>query len=284
MMNAATKSETKYPPIGDYAVISDCHCNALISRAGSVDWCCMPRIDDDSCFGRLLDWEKGGHCAITPVETDYVSTRRYIPGTMILETHFKTAQGEVRVCDFFAMDPSGAAHPRYDLVRILDGIAGEMELRVEVCPCFDYGEIAPYMSRDAGGVYTAIGSNKGLIMHTDIPFEVMNHMDLAARCQVKAGQRSRLVIKFQFPELVAETVSGAGPSATDIDALFDSTCHWWQEWCGRIRSPCELDEQTRRSTLVLKSLTFERTRRDRGRVDDLAAGMDRRRAQLGLSV
>ena len=99
MIATATESASKYPPIGDYAVISDCHCNALISRAGSVDWCCMPRLDDDSCFGRLLDWDMGGHCVITPADTDYVSTRRYVEDTMILETHFKTSKGEVRLFD-----------------------------------------------------------------------------------------------------------------------------------------------------------------------------------------
>jgi GH15 family glucan-1,4-alpha-glucosidase len=259
MTNDARQSRSAYPPIADYALISDCHCNALISRAGSVDWCCMPRLDDDSCFGRMLEWEKGGHCAITPADKDYVSTRRYIPGTMILETHFKTATGEVTLFDFFAMDTAGAAHPRYDLVRIVDGVSGEMELRAEVCPRFDYGEIAPYMSRDSGGAYTAIGSNKGLIMHTDIPFEVLKQMDLAALCSVKAGQRRRLMINSQSPEFIAETVSADMPSTEDIDALFDSTRHWWRAWAGRIRPTFELDEQTKRSTLALKALTFERT-------------------------
>jgi GH15 family glucan-1,4-alpha-glucosidase len=259
MTTAAKTSDNKYPPISDYALISDCHCNALISRAGSVDWCCMQRIDDDSCFGRLLDWDRGGHCAVTPADPDYESTRRYIPETMILETHFKTAKGEVRLCDFFAMDTSGAAHQSYDLIRIIDGISGEMELRVEVCPRFDYGEIAPYMTRDAGGAYTAIGSNKGLIIHTDIPFEVMKHMDMAALCRVKAGDRSRLMINSQCPELIAETIASGSPAAADIDALFDSTLHWWKVWSERIRPPFELDERTRRSTLALKSLTFERT-------------------------
>ena len=64
-----------YPPIEDYALISDCHGTALVSRSGSVDWCCMPRMDADSCFGRLLDWEVGGYCAITPSAEAFNATR-----------------------------------------------------------------------------------------------------------------------------------------------------------------------------------------------------------------
>jgi GH15 family glucan-1,4-alpha-glucosidase len=60
------RCQNAYPPISDYALISNCQCAALISRAGSIDWCCMPRIDSDSCFGRLLDWRKGGYCSVFP--------------------------------------------------------------------------------------------------------------------------------------------------------------------------------------------------------------------------
>ncbi|MCU1345594.1 MAG: glycoside hydrolase family 15 protein, partial [Acidimicrobiia bacterium] len=57
----------RYPPIGDYAFIGDCHCAALVSRHGSIDWCCMPRLDHGSTFGRLLDWDRGGYCRVCPV-------------------------------------------------------------------------------------------------------------------------------------------------------------------------------------------------------------------------
>ncbi|MBT1073980.1 trehalase-like domain-containing protein [Geobacter grbiciae] len=97
----------RYPPIRDYAFIADCHSSALVSRAGSIDWCCMPRIDSASCFGRLLDWEKGGYCRIHPKEGDVVS-RRYLERTLILETRFTSADGELRVLDFFPMRGGGS--------------------------------------------------------------------------------------------------------------------------------------------------------------------------------
>ena len=255
----------RYPPIADYALISDCHCAALVSRDGSIDWCCMPRIDDDSCFGRLLDWDKGGYCSVAPTSGECTSTRSYVEGTMILETHFRTPQGEVRLYDFFAMDTLAIERARYDHVRIVDGIAGTVELRMEIRPRFDYGAITPHVRQhgpEDGGVrsaHAAIGSNKGLIIHADVPLTVESPGDLAAVFQVGAGERVRLVIQFQFPELIEQTISGGLPDAAEIDRYFECTRSWWQDWANRIRPPHQLDSQTLCSTLVLKALTFERT-------------------------
>lgn len=252
-----SEHETRYPPIADYALISDCHCNALVSRSGSVDWCCMPRIDDDSCFGRLLDWDKGGYCSVTP-SMEYTAERAYVDGTMILETRFATAHGEARLTDFFVMNDNDSHQPRYDHVRIIDGLSGEVELRIEVCPRFDYGEIMPYIQRYASGVYTATGSNKGLIIHTDAQLEVIKHRDLVGTCRVRAGQRIRLAIEFEMPELIEQSVVAGAVRAEDIDRDLEGTRTWWQKWIARIHDD-GVDAQTMRSTIVLKSLTFDRT-------------------------
>lgn len=89
-----------YPPIGDYALIGDCHSAALVSRDGSIDWCCFHRFDARSVFGRVLDWNRGGHCRIAPREP-YRTTRRYLPQTNVLETRFVTADGVITVTDLF---------------------------------------------------------------------------------------------------------------------------------------------------------------------------------------
>ncbi|RJF96318.1 glycoside hydrolase family 15 protein [Noviherbaspirillum saxi] len=240
-------------------MIGDCHCVALVSRAGSIDWCCMPRIDDDSLFGRLLDWNKGGFCAITPVDPGYTSTRRYLPGTMMLETCFRTSQGEVMLYDFFAMEDDALEHPRFDHVRIVDGITGEVELNVDICPRFDYGEIIPRMRSHDSGAYTAIGSNKGLIICCNVPLDVVEHRDLSTTMRVSKGQRIRLMLEFQLPELIEAAIAGGLPDAARIDRAFEHTQAWWTDWAGRIRAPFEVDEQTLRSAITLKSLTFERT-------------------------
>ena len=252
------RTEKRYPPIADYALISDCHCAALVSRDGSIDWCCMPRIDDESCFGRLLDWDKGGYCAVYPC-AEYSSSRCYLPQTMILETQFRTAEGEIRLVDFFAMDEGAIEHARYDHVRVIEGVTGEVEVNVEISPRFDYGEIVPYIKRTPCGAYAATGSNQGLIIHSDIPLDVIHHRDLAGCMRIRAGERCRLLIQFQFPELIDKTLEGWPPDSKELDRYFERTRDWWQDWARRIRAPHGPDEQTMRSTIILKSLTFERT-------------------------
>src|SRR5919205_736860 len=78
-------AQERYPPIGDYALIGDCHSAALVSRAGSIDWCCMPRMDAGALFGRLLDWDRGGYCDIALASGDRPGARRYVDETLVLE-------------------------------------------------------------------------------------------------------------------------------------------------------------------------------------------------------
>ncbi len=255
------QSDTRYPSIADYALISDCHCAALVSCDGSIDWCCMPRIDEDSCFGRLLDWDKGGYCKVAPTAEKYDATRRYVDRTMVLETVFKTGEGEVRLYDFFARDPETASNPRFDHVRIVDGIAGEMELRVDIRPCFDYGQTIPHIRQamEMEGIYTATGSNKGLIIDSDIVLEVIDRHALGATFRVAAGQRVRFVVQFVRPEEIDSALERGLPDDGRIDAFLENTLDWWRQWTDKIDHPAALDELTLRSTLVLKSLTFDRT-------------------------
>src|SRR5207248_8129013 len=103
-----------YPPIGDYALIGDCHSAALVSREGSIDWCCLPRFDAGSTFGRLLDWEAGGSCQIAPsTNSEWDSSRAYIDDTLVLETSFRASGGEARLidCMLVAKRPDRARGP-----------------------------------------------------------------------------------------------------------------------------------------------------------------------------
>src|ERR671933_587115 len=98
----------RYPPIGDYALIGDCHSAALVSRSGSIDWCCMPRMDAGAVFARLLDWERGGHCAIEVAGSRRPSGRRYVGDSMVLETEIDAEGGRGRLIDLFPMRKGGA--------------------------------------------------------------------------------------------------------------------------------------------------------------------------------
>jgi GH15 family glucan-1,4-alpha-glucosidase len=249
----------RYPPIGDYALLTDCHCSALVSRYGSVDWCCMPRVDDDACFGRLLDWDKGGYCLVAPTATDVTMARRYVDGSMILETVFSTSEGDIRLTDFFAMNDKGPENPPLDLVRLIDGISGDVEVRIDVAPRFDYGEIIPRMMRHPSGMFTAIGSNQGLIIHSDTPLNVVSHRDLCGTFRIRAGERVRLAVQFEFPEKITSEITAQAINPGDLDRHLESTRRWWTNWSSRMHSAVTLDEHTVRSTIVLKALTYEPT-------------------------
>src|ERR1044071_4583641 len=106
-----------YLPIGDYALIGDCHSAALVSSGGSIDWCCLPRLDSDRCFGRLLDHRHGGHFSIAPLG-HCRSRREYRGDSLVLVTTFETESGAVRLTDFFAMRRGGRRPPGRALLRV----------------------------------------------------------------------------------------------------------------------------------------------------------------------
>jgi GH15 family glucan-1,4-alpha-glucosidase len=139
------------PPIEDYALIGDCRGAALVGRDGAVDWLCWPRFDSPACFAALLGSADNGRWRIGPAEPGYRTTRRYRPGTMILETSFDSASGGAALIDF--MVPSA---PTPTLVRIVEGRAGRIALDMELAPRFGYGAVRPeIVARDDGAAMSA---------------------------------------------------------------------------------------------------------------------------------
>ena len=97
------QKDNAYPPIADYGLIGDCRTAALISREGSIDWCCLPRFDSGAAFARLLDRERGGYCAVAPRGAGWTSSRRYVDDTLVLETTFEARGGNATLYDFFSL-------------------------------------------------------------------------------------------------------------------------------------------------------------------------------------
>src|SRR5688500_10942293 len=132
-------AESSYPPIADYAAIGDGRTVALLSREGAIEWLCLPHFSAPSVSAAILDRDSGGVFAIAP-ERRYTSTRRYIDDTNVLETTFSTTTGVVRITDFMPMpaDPH-RLQPMREVLRIVEGVEGDVALSVIVDPRPDYG-------------------------------------------------------------------------------------------------------------------------------------------------
>ena len=240
--------------IADYALLADCHAAALVSRDGSVDWCCMPRYDTGSMFGALLDPEAGA-CTVA-VEGGGMDGRAYLEGTLVLETTLRGEAGEARLLDFMPFaDPLEPAREHRALVRIVEGVRGTVTVRVRVAARFDYGEVIPWLRHHGRGVFSAIGGDDGLLCQCDGGFEADGDGGLIASATVRGGERFRVLLASRRPEeLDGGPLAPADPER--LDAALDDTVRRWREWSGQSRHTGVDEEGVLRSALVLKSLCF----------------------------
>jgi GH15 family glucan-1,4-alpha-glucosidase len=139
--------------IEDYGLIGDLQTAALVGRNRSIDWLCLPRFDSASCFAALLGDERHGRWQLAPAGALRSTSRRYRPGTLVLETDFETADGAVRVIDF--MPRRGGASPQ--LIRIVEGLQGRVPMTMELSLRPDYGSIVPLIDLAPGGMRVAAG-------------------------------------------------------------------------------------------------------------------------------
>ncbi|ADJ27993.1 glycoside hydrolase family 15 protein [Nitrosococcus watsonii] len=245
-----------YPAISDYGYISDCHSSALISKSGSIDWCCMPRVDSRSCFGRLLGWEQGGYCQIAPPEP-YEVSRRYLPQTLILETTFRSSKGEAQLLDCFMLREGGKQHPHRQILRVLEGLKGQVKFCVEIVPRFDYGAIKPWIQRRqdkrSGDYYIVIGGSDGLLISSDFPLEMKDRHNLQGAFYLNEGQRARLSLLYRRPENLDEGWVDI-PTIETLDQRLEETFKWWQTWSSQGQFSGPYAEQAHRSAIVLKGL------------------------------
>ncbi|MGH2740322.1 MAG: glycoside hydrolase family 15 protein [Actinomycetota bacterium] len=242
-----------YAPISDYGFIGDCHSAALVSRDGSIDWCCLPRIDSASSFGRILDAEKGGFFQIAPENDEHEIARRYLDDTLVLETTFRSDVGEARLLDCFVMREGGRHRPRREILRVLEGISGEMEFVIRIEPRFDYGLTLPQITED-GTCHVCIGGSQGVLIGGDPRIHPDGRHSLTGRVTVREGERSRLSIRFREPH-VLDAEEPAPPTAEEIDRSLEQTIEWWRTWSARGSISGPRAEDARRSAIVLKALT-----------------------------
>jgi GH15 family glucan-1,4-alpha-glucosidase len=248
----------RYPPIGDYALIGDCHSAALVSRAGSIDWCCLPRFDSGSAFGRLLDWERGGHCSIGAAGGEaWDLSREYLGDSLVLETTFRGSSGEAKLLDCFAAREGAHEIWERQILRVIEGQRGTVAFDIRVAPKFDYGEVRPWIRRHGHRLHSATGGNDALLIWCEQELVEDPQHELVARVTVNAGERVRLSLSYSPPELVGSDPPEPDPGS--LDRELERTRRWWRRWAQTLQLDSRDEPGARRSGIVLKAMTHAPT-------------------------
>src|SRR5437667_490811 len=231
--------------IEDYWFLSDTQTGALFSRDGCIDWLCFPRFDSGACFASLLGTRDNGHWRFWPEEKIEKISRRYRGYTLVLETEVETESGAVRLIDF--MPPRGK-NP--DIVRIVEGLGGEVRMQMELIIRFDYGLIIPWVRKANDGLEAIAGPN-GLILRPPVETRGQD-LTTVAEFTVKKGERLPFVLTwFASHE--------EPPRAINPEHALRDTEKFWSEWAGQCRYLGPWNEAVVRSLVTLKGLTYAPT-------------------------
>jgi GH15 family glucan-1,4-alpha-glucosidase len=238
-----------YPPISDYALLSDCHTAALVSLDGSIDWCSFHRFEARPVFARLLDWGKGGFFRVAPRD-EYTTSRRYLPDTNILETTFRTEGGTLVLTDFVPVKRD-MGHPDHHLIRIVRCTEGEVAVKVKFEPRFDYGLTEPRLEQVDADLAVVYGGADALVLQSELPIGTAEISACTAARTLRAGEEAFVALMYSLPhELAPERLS-----AHDVAAKLRGTEEFWREWAARCTYDGPYRDAVVRSALVLKALT-----------------------------
>jgi GH15 family glucan-1,4-alpha-glucosidase len=231
--------------IEDYGLIGDTQTAALVGLDGSIDWLCLPRFDSGACFAALLGDAEDGRWRIAPAARVEATRRRYRPDSLVLETEFQIQGGVVRILDCM---PPRQTDP--DLVRIVEGVRGEVPMDLELRVKFDYGSIAPWIQFQNGALHFIAGPD-ALWFKPGVPVQ-FDQGSLWARFTVHEGERIPFLLVWHPSNL---------PVPTGIDPLrsIDDTDAWWREWCAQGEFEEPWAAAVKRSFITLKALTFAPT-------------------------
>jgi GH15 family glucan-1,4-alpha-glucosidase len=244
-----------YAPIADYAIIGDCRSAALVSRSGSLDWLCLPRFDSPSIFSAILDDAKGGRFRIQPLGT-FKSERRYLPGTPILETTFRTAGGAVVLRDSMSVESEGdkakALYPDHEVLREIEGIEGEVELEIWYEPRPNYGAArASLRQRGALGIWS-VSRNAALALLSDLPLDLVEgHHAARGTGHIHAGEIRHLSLTYadDDPAIIPPLGEAAGER-------LNRTRAWWEAWSRGCDYRGPYGENVLRSAITLKLMDY----------------------------
>jgi GH15 family glucan-1,4-alpha-glucosidase len=252
-----------FPPIADYGFLSDCEVNALIAPDGSVEWLCLPRPDSPSIFGALLD-RRAGSFSVSPTNAFVPAQRRYLPGTLVLETTWHTPTGWLNVQDLLVIGPAnddrrdnyrrppGDAIAVGTLLRLATCTSGRVEVELNCLPLFEYG------AEEGAWSYEGNGYKHATVTHHDLSLQVTStmHLGLAgARCY------GRTALEEGESAYVALSWGNAGPAG--LDETFEQlhqTERYWRNWLNMARiADHRFRPYIERSALALKGLSYAPT-------------------------
>lgn len=241
-------------PIEDYALLSNCRTAALVSREGSIDWLCLPRLDSASTFAALLGDETHGRWMLRPDDPDATATRHYDRDTFVLITRWQSADAVAEVHDFMPIDPDpGVQIRRTDVVRRIIGIAGEMPFTQRLSIRFDYSRAMPWVRQtgtDDEPQLVAMAGPDALAVR-GARLRAVDH-EHRGEVRVSAGEVRDLQLAW-FPS------HRPAPQPLDVDDALEVTRKWWQSWADTIEHAGPHHEKVVRSLLILRALTNHET-------------------------
>jgi alpha,alpha-trehalase len=252
-----------FPPIAEYAFLSNCHTGALVAPDGAIDWLCVPRFDSPSIFGSLLD-RQAGFFRLAPFGISHPTALRYLPGTNVLETTWKTPSGWIVVRDALTMGPwehedqiTPHTRPPADddadhmLVRTVECLEGSVEVELVCEPAFDYGRLPAEWTLLEGGRHAAdaTGDDQTVRLHSDLALGIEENR-VRARHVLERGDRAYCALSWAEELAIPQDVDEA-------EARLTATTRFWRAWLGRARIPDHRwRDPIQRSALVVKGLTY----------------------------
>ncbi|MEV5605360.1 glycoside hydrolase family 15 protein [Streptomyces sp. NPDC052299] len=232
------------PRIEDYALIGDLQTAALVGKNGSVDWLCLPRFDSGACFAALLGDEDNGHWRIAPKGAGTCARRGYVGDSLVLETYWETRTGTVKVIDFM---PQRDKEP--DVMRIVEGISGTVEMSSVIRLRFDFGSIVPWMRRSDGHRVAVAGPDSAWL-RSEPPVKTWGQQfSTCSSFSVSEGEKVAFVLTWHPSH-------SPRPGRVDPYEALENTLTDWAEWSARCEYRGPYREAVIRSLITLKALTF----------------------------
>jgi GH15 family glucan-1,4-alpha-glucosidase len=228
--------------IEDYALIGDTQTAALVGIDGSIDWLCLPRFDSAACFAALLGTPDNGRWLIAPKRGRRATRRSYRNRSLVLTTEWETKSGTVRVTDFM---PPRADMP--NMVRLVEGVSGSVQMRTELVLRFDYGRLVPWVRR-VGGDLCAVSGPDAVCLRSSVPVHGEG-LRTEADFTVKAGEVASFVLTWHPSHVAPHEPPHAG-------GALERTLTWWGDWCARLHYQGAWAEEVAESLVVLKAMTF----------------------------